>query len=286
MRYIISKVKTYTRFIFKQITIIPRSGSFTNEMVYRQKDIVDIYTQKNELFISEKRVMNILKHVLPDMRMLDIGVGGGRTTQYFGQLAKEYVGIDYSPEMIKKCQERFPEGIANITFKLCDARSMKVFDDSTFDFILFSLNGIDMVSHEDRLKILKEVQRVGKTGAYFCFSSHNLQFKRNNEVFNFHFKYIIYPLKLIRWVLYSLVYNNLRTGKKIKQSQYAIFNDGVHDFRLKTYYINPLAQIEQLRPYFKDIQVFSSVTGNEIKEDINAASVEDEWLCYFCRINK
>ena len=69
---IISTVKIYARFALKQITIIPRSGNFTNEKVYRQKDIVEVYAQNNELLIPEKTVMNILKNVLSGMSMLDI----------------------------------------------------------------------------------------------------------------------------------------------------------------------------------------------------------------------
>ena len=75
------------------------------------------------------------------MKMLDIGVGGGRTTLHFAPLVKEYVGIDYSQNMIKACQERF----AQVSFQTADARSMGIFKDSTFDFILFSYNGIDYI---------------------------------------------------------------------------------------------------------------------------------------------
>jgi ubiquinone/menaquinone biosynthesis C-methylase UbiE len=41
------------------------------------------------------------------MKMLDIGVGRGRTTMHFAQAAEEYWAIDYSEEMIAACRERF-----------------------------------------------------------------------------------------------------------------------------------------------------------------------------------
>jgi ubiquinone/menaquinone biosynthesis C-methylase UbiE len=41
------------------------------------------------------------------MKMLDIGVGRGRTTMHFAQAAEEYWAIDYSEETIAACRERF-----------------------------------------------------------------------------------------------------------------------------------------------------------------------------------
>ena len=52
---------------------------------------------------------------------------------------------------------------------------MNICPDSFFSFILFSFNGIDCISHEDRFRVFKEVQRVGRAGVLFCFSTHNLQ---------------------------------------------------------------------------------------------------------------
>jgi len=40
--------------------------------------------------------------------VLDIGVGGGRTTGLLADDARSYVGIDISPEMLALAQDRFP----------------------------------------------------------------------------------------------------------------------------------------------------------------------------------
>ena len=53
---------------------------------------------------------------------------------------------------------------------------MKLFEDSSFDFILFSFNGIDYMNHDERIRTLREIRRILKTGGYFCFSTHNLNF--------------------------------------------------------------------------------------------------------------
>ena len=53
--------------------------------------------------------------------MLDIGVGGGRTTLHFDKLFKEYIGVDYVESMIKASWERLHDIKENILFKGCDA---------------------------------------------------------------------------------------------------------------------------------------------------------------------
>lgn len=103
------------------------------------------------------------------MKMLDIGVGAGRTTHYFAHLTKEYVGIDYSENMIKVCREKFQNYPKKISFEVCDARSLKFFEDSYLDFVLFSYNGLDYMNHEDRLRVLREIRRATKEGGTFVF---------------------------------------------------------------------------------------------------------------------
>ena len=86
---------------------------------------------------------------------MDLGVGGGRTTAFLLQLSKDYVGIDFSNEMIERCRARFPA----TQFEVRDAQDLSGFEDQSFDFILFSCTGIDLVNHDQRLRILKEVRR-------------------------------------------------------------------------------------------------------------------------------
>ncbi len=146
-----------------------------NQATYTAASIVWHYRQLSLLQPAERTILERFRDRLPSLKMLDIGVGGGRTTQHFSPLAGEYTGIDYSPAMITACRQRFAGATRPMTLEVGDARRMAQFADDSFDFILFSFNGIDAVSHGDRLQILQEVRRVGKPGGYFCFSSHNLQ---------------------------------------------------------------------------------------------------------------
>ena len=58
------------------------------------------------------------------MKILDVGVGGGRTTRYLAALASHYVGIDYAPAMISACREKFPD----LEFCVGHADDLKEFD--------------------------------------------------------------------------------------------------------------------------------------------------------------
>src|SRR5690606_12109488 len=102
-------------------------------------------------------------------RILDIGVGGGRTTPYLLDVSRDYIGVDYAPKMIKKCRAQYP----SVTFEVCDARDLSHFGPASFDLIFFSFNGIDYVDHADRIKILCEVRRVLTDQGAFVFSAHN-----------------------------------------------------------------------------------------------------------------
>jgi ubiquinone/menaquinone biosynthesis C-methylase UbiE len=255
-----------------------------NQTTYRAAQIVRHYAQLRALQPAEQTIFDLLKVQLPTLKMLDIGVGGGRTTRHFAPAVAEYVGIDYSAEMVAMCDRQFA---AHPTwqFAVCDAREMSRFADNTFDFILFSFNGIDYCSHADRLKVLQEVDRIGKPGGYFCFSSHNLQ--RFEQEFDLTQQLRLNPIvsytNLVMWGIVRL-FNRAIDLKTLKASAHAIVKDDSHNFRLETYYIRPQAQIQQLEPHFDQIQAFSWQSGLEITTESELSTTVEQWLYYFCRI--
>jgi ubiquinone/menaquinone biosynthesis C-methylase UbiE len=257
----------------------------------RNKDLYDLpavaadYAAQAHLQPPEATILRIMRPRLPAMRMLDLGVGGGRTTVHFADLVQEYVGVDYSESMILECRKRFSGCADHISFEVCDASAMQMFADDSFDFILFSHNGIDCVAHDDRLKILKEVARVGKPGGYFCFSSHNLNWCAN--LFELRRMISLDPRLIVRTAkrVVLRVFCNWRVrAATVRNSPYVIFNDGAHHWKMRMYYIRPLAQMAQLSEAFTDIRVFSLTTGAEIEDQSKLCCVEDPWLYYFCKI--
>ena len=131
-----------------------------SKTVWNDVGVVDFYSNQWQLFEPEKVIRHLLSSDLRSMRMLDIGVGTGRTTQNFVSEVKYYAGIDYSSAMLEKCKSRFNNLGDNVMFRLMDATNMTEFGDNSFEFVLFSYNGIDNVDHTGRIKILDEIKRV------------------------------------------------------------------------------------------------------------------------------
>jgi ubiquinone/menaquinone biosynthesis C-methylase UbiE len=254
----------------------------SNKNTYESQDVVKSYSAQEDLQKPEETILNSLKNRLGNMRMLDIGVGGGRTTLHFAGLVKEYIGIDYSENMIKSCKMRFKNHPENMSFEVCDAKAVEIFKDDYFDFILFSFNGIDYISHEDRLKSLQEIKRVGKKGGFFCFSTHNLRSIDNL----FAVRLSVNPAKMLYSIIQHLLLRFMNRGfKKLKDEQYAIIRDGAYRFRLATYYVKPEIAGKQLSDLgYKNIQVYSLASGQEISDKSKLETATDPWLYYLCNI--
>lgn len=102
--------------------------------------------------------------------ILDIGIGAGRTLPYLRSLSEDYVAVDYLPEMVSLTRSRHPE--ARVEY--ADARDLRMFAECTFALVVFSLNGIDGLAHEDRPEVHAAVKRVLRPGGLFVYSTHNL----------------------------------------------------------------------------------------------------------------
>ena len=258
-----------------------------NQETYNIPEIARGYAGLSHLQPAEETILRLLAPDLAGARMLDVGVGGGRTTLHFANCVREYVGVDYSESMIRECRQRFAGHPGHISFAVCDAGAMGRFETDSFDFILFSYNGIDYAGHEERLKILKEVWRVGKAGAHFCFSSHNLNWAAN--LFEWRRLLSLHPRRAIqnaKRLVLRLGFNRGVRAAAVRDSAWLVLNDGAHGRRLLTYYIRPLAQLSQLEGGFEGVRVFSHETGAELVERNEIAREQDWWLYYWCRIKK
>lgn len=253
----------------------------TNKKVWESKEAIAHCRSYVDLQKPEKTILRLLQAAPSKRRVLDIGVGGGRTTNFFSE-SRDYIGIDYSADMITACRERFSEA-QHVQFSVCDARDMRMFMDHFFDFVLFSFNGIDNVEHDDRLRVFREVRRVLRPKGWFAFSSHNLQ--SASELFQY------FPggppsWPPWRWALISLTNAKRRALNPrrfdLLNQDYAILNDWVYGRRLSTYFVKPRCQIEQLTGIgFSNLRYFSLKTGIEI----SSAQLEnnrDPWLYYLC----
>ncbi len=139
-----------------------------NLEVYRNPAVVSHYASLQYLTAAERLLFDT--YLKPGMAILDIGVGGGRTTLYLAAKASRYVGVDYSEEMIRLCRGKF----SGLEFQVADAADLSAFASQSFDAIVFAFNGLDYVlPAERRQKCLRECERMLKDGGVLIFSSHN-----------------------------------------------------------------------------------------------------------------
>jgi SAM-dependent methyltransferase len=243
----------------------------SNLAKYNSPEVVSFYETKTELQPCEKHLFD--SYLKPSMMLLDMGVGGGRTTPYLSGRAGRYIGADYSEAMVASCRRRFP----GLEFCHCDAADMRQFPDSAFDSVVFSFNGIDYIRNDEgRACCFAETSRVLKPGGIFIFSSHNaralaiwplLQGARGRQI----------PLHIVR----SVVKNARMARRMLASGAYAAGEGYIHDpvhGGLDTYVSTPATLAPQL-----------TRVGLEIIETVGSrfptvrSALLTPWYYYSCR---
>lgn len=251
----------------------------SNWKAYRVDHIVDEYAKADHLQPAEQRILAELEGWLSSVRMLDIGVGGGRSAAHFAPRVKEYVGGDFSPQMVEACRRRFGEEDGR-QFLVLDARNLHQFDDGRFDLVLFSFNGIDEVPSDGREQVLREVYRVLAPAGVFVFSTHNLQSLPRLYRLSGCGSLVRCMKRMIKIGLLLLINGH---PSRYRNQPSAFINDGIHRFRLRLHYIAPAVQMKRLNELgYADIQSFGSDKGTLISEDA-LSEVDDPWVYFLCR---
>ncbi|QLG48482.1 class I SAM-dependent methyltransferase [Natrinema halophilum] len=215
-----------------------------NIQTYSSEDAVNTYEELAEdgLFADERTVID--EYFQQDGHLLDIGCGAGRTTHELVEMGYTVTGIDVSKPMIDRARAH----LRDVPLALGDAATLP-FADSSFDYVLFSFNGIDYLQPEEqRLRALAEIRRVLRPGGRVAFNSHNSWY------FNF---FALEPFNRASW-------------QEMKQWWQRAIQDGTVGSRYKrekrkygdtdTYFIDPLSQKRQLRDAGFE---FLDMIGNE-----------------------
>jgi len=247
-----------------------------NRSVYNSAAVVARYKGRDAIHPAEAAIIERFRSEWSGARMLDIGVGAGRTTLHFAPLVREYVGVDYAPGMVEACRERFKDQ-PNATFAVCDAREMSQYADGSFDFVLFSYMGLDSVGHEDRARILGEIRRVLRPGGHFAFSAHNLRFIP--RLYRpYRAKFILSTL----WTAMRAVRVRMLNPPQadLLARDYALIRDGSEKFRTEMYYIKPEAQLRALEQLgFHTIDTYD-LKGRRIASEEELKKVREPWVHY------
>jgi SAM-dependent methyltransferase len=200
--------------------------------------------------------------------ILDIGVGAGRTTALLRPLGSDYLGIDYTAEMVAACRATYP----GVRFEHMDARNLQQLPAGHFGLVMFSFNGIDSVAPEDRSMILREVYRVLRPGGLFIVSSHNRNGPGARETPRLQVAFSANPLRLGWRVLRTLaalpraIRNHLRLrAANEEHEEWALRNCGAHDFGLLVVYTTLAEQRRQLQQAGFEVEaVFDSQHGKPV----------------------
>jgi len=256
--------------------------------VYERPEVIATYEHADYLETPERNLLEALRPSLPDMSMLDIAVGAGRTTRHFAPLVRRYVGLDFSQSMIDLCNRRFGGKLSNASFMLADMRDLHCLGKERFDLVLISYNSISPLGHDDRLRVFGNVRRVCRPGAWFLFSAHNLHclprlYGLQELLSQLSLRYPRESYARLRgWFLRRFIYDQVLSYRHWMHGGYRVLNDGAHSGRLHHYYVTAAEQVAQLSEYFDEIAVFRA-SGERLQIDASAEPADDHWLFYLCR---
>ncbi len=196
----------------------------TNPEVYSKSTVTAVYKTRQGFTDMEMSVIEDYFSEHKNASVLDIGCGCGRTTVAFNQRGFNVTGVDISENMIREAKRLSPD----IDYRIMDACKLE-FDDSTFDFVFFSFNGIDEIfPYEKRIDVYKEVFRVLRPGGIFIFSCHNSFWlnRSGRDILSF-----LYRLVTLQSFFYYYRYMKVSYGT------------------LLLYFSNPLWEKSKLRKY-------------------------------------
>jgi 2-polyprenyl-3-methyl-5-hydroxy-6-metoxy-1,4-benzoquinol methylase len=172
-------------------TIESRERQFlewTPELVTRFWDQFANSQELQDLYFTfqlGKEIANFLTYVtdLRDRRILDYGCGPGYLIAHLLQRGARVTGADYSPESVKRVNERFTnhegwEGAVHVSDGLIAA------GDGQFD-IITCIETIEHVGEAARQKMFFELRRALIPGGYVMFTTPNDE--------NLHWNYVFCP---------------------------------------------------------------------------------------------
>lgn len=143
----------------------------------------DIFLRKIEI----NYLCEFLESFDKKLRVLDIGCGNGYSTfEYKKKVPKhDYVGADYSEEMIKSAKERLlKENITGITFEVMDVTQLSLYNEK-FDLIISDRCLVNLGNSGNRKKAIKEICRTLNSGGKYLmienFIEGHIEFNKLRE---------------------------------------------------------------------------------------------------------
>lgn len=256
------------------------------EVFYNNPNVVNFFRNLSALKPVETALLSRFRDELQDQPILDIGIGGGRTTAPLLQITRSYVGIDFSKEMILAARQKFP----GADLRVCDARDLSIFKDGYFAAVFFWGGGLDDIVAE-RSQVLKEINRVLRSGI-FMLMTHNFDAYDMRRCLKNRLRLSRKPSLLINDNLFRLrsyasyCYN--RFWSAVHRRGYAVYGEYEEPLGdrskpgmvLPTYYMHRDAQVQQLIKHgFSEVEILDQ-NGNLVE---SSRVVKDLFLFYVAR---
>lgn len=254
------------------------------DRAWNDTSVAKVYARASGLMPAEMALFGAAWSSIAGGRVLDLGVGGGRTVPFLKGPAREYVAVDYADAMVEACRARHP----GVDVRRGDARDLAGLDDEHFDFVFFSYNSIDYMPAEERRSVYASAHRVLRPGGRFGMCSHNLR-----TVARFPSRF---ALPEVEWTASPLrlgarlarasaeTVKSLRNHRKLRSEErrgegFAVINDATHAFSMLVVYVDPAWQVAELeRAGFVDVSVI-----DQQGRTVDPATIRDEWVHYLAR---
>jgi SAM-dependent methyltransferase len=254
-----------------------------NRPTWSRRDTVRLYERLHGFTDpGEQAAIDYVTSRVKDRAILDMGVGAGRTTELLLPVSRDYVGIDYTGEMVQAFRKLHP----GVRIEQMDARDLGAFEDGRFALVMFSFNGIDAVGPQDRPRVLREVHRVLQPGGLFLFSAHNHDGPGRREHPQVRVPFTWNPLKLgwrslksiSAWPRSLMNHRRFSTMNETHES-WSVMNAGAHDFGIVVMFTTLAEQKRQLREAgFECEVVFDSARGQRVTD---GADTRDMWWFHY-----
>jgi SAM-dependent methyltransferase len=207
--------------------------------------------------------------------VLELGCGAGRISGYLIGLAREFHGIDLSPQMTAEARRRYPDG----DFSEGDVRDLARFGDGSMDAVMAGCNLLDIFDVDERRAMLREITRVLVPGGVLIMSSHNRAYLarlrrpwhirvdgllrgRPRGALEFAADVVRAPRRIYR-------YYHLRRLQR-PNADFALVSDGAHEFSLVHYFTEPSAQFRQFREEGLEPELAADLDGRAITSGTEA----------------
>ena len=182
--------------------------------------------------------------------------------------------------MVDAAKARFPA----LDIRVVDATNLDFLPDASHDLILFSFNGLDCMTMDNRERALAEFLRLLRPGGHLIFSSHNINFLPDLTR-GFRPGMAAHPVKLLkslkRFARFLLVNRNVTYANDMKT---ALVFERHLGFEFPLLFIRPDHQVAELaRLGWSGARAFASDTGKRLDGPAALRGVDSPWVYYHCR---